>query len=77
MIPLSEKLVISAAIILVGSALCTIGRSRFQWLRDPKYWRWGAQDPIRIALFNDDGDIRRFTIVVCYTLLLALLWFVD
>jgi hypothetical protein len=68
---------ITIAIVVFGTFLCTIGRSWFRWMADPRWWTLGESNLFRHLVFHENGDFRRMGVVIVYALMLALVWLFD
>jgi hypothetical protein len=71
-----ERVVVTILILAVPTTLCLLDGRRLSWLSDPSWWRWGGSDPIRLAMFREDGSVRKPVIVTFYAVLLALVWLI-
>ncbi len=70
----SDKMVVTGVIVFLGILLCTVGRRRLRWLSDPDFWNLGEANLFRRMMFHENGDIRRWGVIIFYILLLALVW---
>jgi hypothetical protein len=72
--PIVAKLSFTIVVVFLAAVFCTVGRTRFKWLSDPAYWTLGASNPLRWALFDEDGDLRRTGVLAVYAAMLVFVW---
>ena len=73
--PVRDKMVATGVIVFLAIMLCTVGRTRLRWLSESTFWALGESDPFRRMLFVENGDIRRWGVIIIYAIVLALVWF--
>ena len=68
-------MVVIGVIVFLAILLCAVGRTHLRWLSDSRFWILGEYNLFRRMLFHEDGNVRRWGVIIIYPIILALVWF--